>query len=131
MSDPAVKKGAELSTAEKLSFDRTNFAHERTIMAWARTATALITFGFAVFKFSQFESGRRPPIQRVIGPRGFAIIMIAIGVFALFAATFQHVQYTLRLRQQYHELPRSLAGLVSALVAILGIVALIAVILRL
>jgi putative membrane protein len=131
MADQTQRKGTGLSIGERLAFDRTNFAHDRTMMAWVRTATALITFGFAVFKFFQLELGKRPPIQQVIGPREFAIMMIAIGVFALFVATFQHVQYTRRMREQYAELPRSLAALVAGLVSILGVVALVAVVLRL
>lgn len=131
MADQTEKSETGLSISQKLAFDRTNFAHERTMMAWVRTATALITFGFAVFKFFQFELGKRPPIQQLIGPREFAIMMIAIGVFALFVATLQHVQYTRKMREQYIELPRSLAGLVAGLVSLLGIVALLAVVLRL
>jgi putative membrane protein len=131
MNDQTGKSGTGLSISEKLAFDRTSFAHERTMMAWVRTATALITFGFAVFKFFQLELGKRPPIQQLIGPREFAIMMIAIGVLALFMATLQHVQYTRKMRAQYVELPRSLAGVVAGLISLLGIMALIAVVLRL
>ncbi len=123
-------KDAGLPTTEGLAYERTNFAHERTLMAWVRTATSLITFGFAVYKFFELELGRRPPIQQVIGPREFAITMITIGVFSLLLATIQHVRYTRRMREQYPELPRSLAGLVAGLISIFGIMANIAVILR-
>src|SRR3989337_955177 len=45
------------STTTKLAYERTNLAHERTLMSWVRTATSLITFGFTIYKFFQFEKG--------------------------------------------------------------------------
>jgi len=44
-----------LPDATRLAVDRTRLAFERTMMAWVRTATSLITFGFTVYKFFQFE----------------------------------------------------------------------------
>ena len=43
------------NVATTLAFERTRIAYERTMMAWVRTATSLITFGFSVYKFFQFE----------------------------------------------------------------------------
>jgi putative membrane protein len=40
---------AKRADATDLALDRTRLAHERTMMAWIRTATSLISFGFAVF----------------------------------------------------------------------------------
>ena len=120
------------STTTKLAYERTNLAHERTLMAWVRTATSLITFGFTIYKFFQFEKGTdlQLPIQQVIGPRQFAIFMIAIGLFALTVATIEHWQYRKSLRQQGVEIPRSLAALVAGLISALGILAIVAVIFR-
>ncbi len=51
----------------------------------------MITFGFTIYKFFQFElQGRLPMDNSVLGPRGFALIMIAIGVLALLVAMIQH-----------------------------------------
>ena len=71
-------------------------------MAWVRTAVSMITFGFTIYKFFQFEVQGRPPIeQSMLGPRGFALIMIAIGVLALLVSTIQH-RWSLRaLRVEY------------------------------
>ena len=126
-----ISKAKVLSIGDKLALDRTIFSYDRTMMSWVRTATSLITFGFAIFKFFQVELTGRPPIQHVIGPREFAIMLITIGVVSLFVATLQHVMYIRKLKLQFVELPRSLSGIVGGLVTFLGIIALVAVILRL
>lgn len=74
-----------------LALERTYLAHERTLMAWTRTATSLITFGFTLYKFFEYlhESGQAPQ-HLLIEARTFGLTMIGIGVFTLVAATLQH-----------------------------------------
>jgi inner membrane protein YidH len=43
-----------LPSSKELSLDRTIQAHDRTLMAWVRTATSLISFGFTIYKFFQY-----------------------------------------------------------------------------
>ena len=52
---------AALDTGTRLALDRTHLAHERTLMAWVRTATSLISFGFTIYKFFSFEAGKNLP----------------------------------------------------------------------
>lgn len=124
--------GSVLPDATHLAVDRTRLAFERTMMAWVRTATSLITFGFTVYKFFQFEKGDAGAPQHLIGPREFALMMISIGIFSLVVATVQHRQNMKILRVHYGgmQIPVSLAAVVGGLIALLGVVALIAVILR-
>ena len=119
-----------LDTSTRLAFERTRVAYERTMMAWIRTATSLITFGFAVYKFFQLEvpSGRAE--NRLIGPREFALVLVSIGLLSLLLATIEHRQNIRELGAQYASNRRSLAVLAAALIAVLGIVALIAMIFR-
>src|SRR5512147_3101059 len=76
----------------RFSFERTLLSHERTLMAWVRTATSSITFGFTIYKFFQLEIGAsvRPRSPQVISAREFAMIMIAIGLVALSLAAIQN-----------------------------------------
>lgn len=129
-SEDAGRKSAPDATL--LAADRTRLAFERTMMAWVRTATSLITFGFTVYKFFQFEAGSREPVQHLIGPREFALIMISIGILSLLLATLQQRQSMRSLRAHYvgMRIPRSLAALVGAMIGLLGVLALLAVILR-
>jgi len=54
----------------QMALDRTWLAHERTLMAWARTAASMISFGFTIYKFFQFEVDKGAPIRHcVLSPR--------------------------------------------------------------
>ena len=99
-------------------------------MAWIRTATSLITFGFGIYKFFQLELGRGRPDDRLIGTRGFSLIMVATGLLALILGTQEHLLNMRALRAEYPGTPRSRAGVMAALVSILGVLAFIAMIFR-
>jgi putative membrane protein len=130
MADQTTQSAAKLNVSTTLAYDRTRLAYERTMMAWVRTATSLITFGFTIYKFFQLERGGGEQNHRLIGPREFALLMISIGLVSLLLATVEHRQSMQGLRAQYPDIPRSLAGVVAALVAILGVLALLVVIFR-
>jgi putative membrane protein len=118
-----------------LALDRTRLAHERTLMAWVRTAVSLISFGFTIYKFFQGlrEADRIEAARHMFGPRGFALVMIGLGVGSLVLATIQHRVEMTKLATQYSQygpLPRSTSMIVATVVGALGVVALILVILR-
>lgn len=106
-----------------LALERTYLAHERTLMAWTRTATSLITFGFTLYKFFEFlhERGEVARGQQIFGTRTFGLIMIGIGVVTLIVASLQHHVLMRRLKTHYPEAPLSLALLLAVLIATLGI----------
>lgn len=103
-----------------LAMERTLLAHERTLMAWVRTATSLISFGFTIYKaFDLAGAGQ----DRIFGAREFAMTMIGIGLLSLALATIDHA----RSRRTLAALtttppPRSLALIIAALIAVLGVV---------
>ena len=72
-----------------------------------------------------------PPDQHWIGPRGFALVMISTALVSLAMAGIQHHESLRLVKQEYGTIPRSVAGPVAALVAFLGVCALISVIARL
>ena len=118
---------APVDLGTRLAVERTWLAHERTMMAWVRTAASLISFGFSIYKFFQLDLDRARPAGTV-GPRPFAMLMIAIGLVALLCAYLQHRSSSRTLGS----LPgatrqRSIAGLVAGLVCVLGIAAILAV----
>ena len=125
MAEQTAQSAPRLDTATELAFDRTRAAHERTMMAWIRTATSLITFGFTIYKFFQIEAPAHEQQNRLIGPRGFAFILVSIGLFSLILATPEHRQNIRTLGARYAGNKRSLAVLVGALISILGILALV------
>jgi putative membrane protein len=119
---------SSLPAATKLAVDRTRLAYERTLMAWVRTATSLISFGFTIYKFFQYLHQDRPPADApYLGPRGFALLMISIGLVALTVATIEHRQNMNQLRAEYGPSRVSVAAVVAGLIAILGLAGLVSV----
>jgi len=55
MAEQTTPGAPALDISTTLAYARTRAAYERTMMSWIRTATSLITFGFSVYKFFQFE----------------------------------------------------------------------------
>src|SRR4029077_17515631 len=100
------------------------------MMAWVRTATSLISFGFAIFKFFQLELGQHEREHHLIGARGFAVIMVGIGLISLLMGAVEYHQNMRSLRTQVPDLPRSRTGVLAGLIFSLGILAFILVFLR-
>jgi putative membrane protein len=77
-------------------------AADRTLLAWVRTSTSLISFGFTIYKFFQYlrQTQKVEPIG-LVGPRGFSLLMISIGVVVLIVATIQHRRDMKELRMEY------------------------------
>jgi putative membrane protein len=121
-----------LSDATRLAVDRTRLAHERTMMAWVRTATSLISFGFTIYKSFQYLADSRDISleDRLIGPRGFALIMISIGIGALVIATIDHRRNMRAIDESYGRgtRTRSLSLMVAAFIGTLGVLGLLLVI---
>jgi putative membrane protein len=123
---------AALPSSTELALDRTLLAHDRTLMAWVRTATSLISFGFTIYKFFQYlrEQQGLEPDGRALGPRRFGMLMISIGLVTLLLATLQQWWLRKKLMRIYPEAGFPLATIMAAFISLLGILALIAVILR-
>jgi putative membrane protein len=121
---------APVDNAFLLAVERTRLAHERTLVAWLRTALSMISFGFTIYKFFQIERGQ--PQSGFLGPREFALIMIGTGLVALFASTIQHRLSMKRLRAESGNatVPISIATIVAALFSVLGVLAFLAVLFR-
>jgi inner membrane protein YidH len=130
VNDQAAIDPKRPDTATTLAFERTRIAYERTMMAWIRTAMSLITFGFAVYKFFQIELKTAPAIPMVVGPRGFGMSLICIGLLSLLLGSVEHGRDLRALRMHYVDMPRSASGVVTIVLGALGLFALVAVILR-
>jgi putative membrane protein len=129
---PVTVGKADLPDATRLALERTRLAYERTLMAWTRTATSLISFGFTIYKFFQYLREERQPVEAgFLGPRGFALLMIGIGLVALVFATVEHRQSMKALRAGYGPVPYSIAAVVAGLIALLGVAGLLSVLLQL
>jgi putative membrane protein len=99
-------------------------------MAWARTALSLISFGFAlsnVFAALHEKDEGEPPL---LTARAVGTLMIAIGLVSLAMGAYENRRAMNELRQECPGLPRSMATILSAVLAILGFTALVSAYLR-
>lgn len=104
-------------------------------MAWVRTATSMISFGFSMYKFFQYLQDNRADqdADRLLGPRGIALLLIGIGIGGLTLATIDHRRQMAGLRdryQSYGPFPRSIVLAVASMVAGLGVFGFVVVFLR-
>ena len=101
-------------------------------MAWVRTSTSLISFGFTIYKFFQYlqQQQQGAPQEGMLGPRQYGTLMIVIGIVALMFATLQHPRDMKTLRAHYPEVAYSLPTVLAGLMSLLGVLALLAIIFR-
>jgi uncharacterized membrane protein YidH (DUF202 family) len=90
----------------------------------------MITFGFSVYKFFQFELTEKKIAATLIGPREFGLVLISVGLLALLLGALEHWRDLRALGQHYPGMPRSVSRGIAALILTLGLFALVAVILR-
>jgi putative membrane protein len=131
MTEQAGKVTPEIDAARRLELERTHIAYEQSMMTWVRTAIALITFGFTIYKFFQLELPGRAEKSRLLGPRELALMLVGLGLASLVLATLEHRRSQRVLQQQqWSDAPRSLAVWLAAMISILGTFAFLAMILR-
>lgn len=87
---------------KELSVDRARLAQERALLAWVRTATTLMTFGFALFKFleAQLAENHRPPLLGFITPRVIGLTLLLSGFVGLALSVYRHIR-VMKLLDQY------------------------------
>src|SRR5689334_19046952 len=99
-------------------------------MAWVRTATSMIGFGFTIYKFFQFESADKGGHAGRLTPRDFALMMISIGLITLLLATISRHVETREICVQLGRRTSSLSEIVAGLVFVFGILVLLATLFR-
>jgi len=130
MDPPGADEGRTLDTDTALAFERTRLAYERTLMSWVSTAVSLITFGFTIYKYFQFDASRQRVHEFLVGPREFALILIGVGLLALVLGLIEQARGVRALRRRYPALPRAMSWFIALVVLLLGTAALLAVIFR-
>lgn len=100
-------------------------------MAWIRTCTSLIAFGFTIYQLFLYINTREQVRAPVISPQVFGVLMIVTGLTALALAWIQHRQQMRALRTEFGTMPYSIASIIAGFIAGLGAIALLGVTLRL
>ena len=69
-------------------------------MAWIRTSTSLIAFGFTIFKFFEYLATNERRREPIVSPWVIGMIMILLGLTGLTLAWVQHRQDMKALRAE-------------------------------
>jgi putative membrane protein len=116
--------------ATVLAVERTRVAYDRTMMAWIRTSTSLLTFGFGIYKFFQIGAGHEVAVAHRVGPREFGLAMVTIGLVSLFLAALENRRNIRSLQPVSHLTYHSKPNLLALLIGVLSVAALIVMLLR-
>jgi putative membrane protein len=95
---PTAASGARFevrtTAADHFAWVRTRLALERTIMAWQRTAVALIGFGFAIVQYlshlQQIPGARSAYLPTT--PEYLGLALISCGILALLISLWQYLR---------------------------------------
>jgi len=69
-------------------------------MAWVRTALAMISFGFTIYKFLHgLQEATTIRLRHPEGPRDIGLFLTALGSLSLIACTVQYMQHLKAVRR--------------------------------
>jgi putative membrane protein len=90
--EPSPRFEVRVTSDSHFGWIRTRIAVERTLMAWVRTAVALIGFGFTIVQFFQRLQGMEgvAPAARPQAPRHLGLALIGTGILALLISLLQY-----------------------------------------
>jgi putative membrane protein len=120
-----------LDANTRLAAERNRLALERTLMAWTRTSTSLIAFGFTIYQIFRYLSENERLRDPYVSPQVFGVAMILVGLIALILGWIQHRQELMALRADFGPMRYSIAAIVAGMIIGLGLIALLGVTLRL
>jgi putative membrane protein len=120
-------------TANEMAIDRTDMAMERTVMAadrslmaWVRTGLSLISFGFTIYKFLEYEREQlissHVAVSSISSPKVLGLFMIGVGILSLILGTAENIM-TIRVMRRRYDITRPRFTLfISGIIIVLGVV---------
>lgn len=133
MQPPELPEKQPYNLNNELAKERTRAAADRTLMAWIRTALALIGFGFGLPTLVRTIDATR--INKDLQPHHFAnaigLAFISIGIFAMYAALREHRRILRQIQSDRYTYESStLAEHVGIALLLVGLVSFLGVLLK-
>ena len=122
MAAPGTRSADKLAAERtSLAATRTMMAADRTLMAWVRTSLSLLSFSFTIYNlFEQLPVLASRPRANVSG-RDAALVLAALGTFAIVAGTVEYWHTLKMMRQSQHFKATRPALAMAFLMSFLGI----------
>ncbi len=126
MTESIEPKPVDIIT--ELAFQLTRQAEDRTLMAWIRTSTSMISFGFSIGKLFDTLKPASELVQDVLhdnGPFAVGALLIGLAILFLIAARIEYqVNHRLLGRERGLAFRVSTAQIAAYAMSLLGMVAL-------
>jgi putative membrane protein len=107
---------------------REHQANERTFLAWLRTSTALISFGFVIARFGIFLRQLQPSLtnqplsnESIFSSETLGVSLVIFGVLTIALAAYRHNQVFWQIERGNYRPTRLTVWIMTAIVMILGI----------
>jgi putative membrane protein len=120
------KKSDNAKDNTDMAVERTIMAADRSLMAWVRTGLSLISFGFTIYKFLEYQqqqiqaSGRE--VLSISGPRIFGLLMIGLGILSLIFGAIENVSTVNYYHKKYGIKRKGYSLIITGIITIIGIV---------
>lgn len=128
MSEKIEKPSHEANINTELAKERTHGAYDRTMMAWVRTALALIGFGVGIFEFSAKSGGETIfKSSEIVG-----ILLIILGVVSMVLAIKENkTNHESLINPHFKYVHKTSLGIkIGYALIVIGIIALINVVIK-
>jgi putative membrane protein len=108
-----------------MAVERTVMGADRSMMAWLRTGLSLISFGFTIYKFLEYqrdqliEAGKE--FQGVSSPKVTGLILIGMGIMCLVFGIIEYLSIVTEYRKKYMITRPAYSLIVSVLIALTGV----------
>jgi putative membrane protein len=109
-----------------MAVERTVMAADRSLMAWVRTGLSLISFGFTIYKFLEYQREELQALNKVLpsisSPKVIGLLMIGMGILSLVLGTIENVS-TIRFYRKQFDIKRPRYSLfISVIITTIGII---------
>jgi putative membrane protein len=128
-------------TANEMAIERTDMAVERTVMAadrslmaWVRTGLSLISFGFTIYKFLEYEREQVVAaglhVRSISSPKVIGLFLIGFGIFSLILGTVENIMTIKNMKKRYDIKRPRFSLFISGIMMILGLILFIGIIFK-